>query len=95
MEFEPLVPVRRRPEVLARLPVGAQLVIGGALLRILEHLVGLADLLETRLGVRLLADVGMVFPRQLAVGPLYLVLGGVAAHPHDFVVIFEFHVISH
>src|SRR5690606_33557191 len=39
-EFEARIPVRRRLEVLAGLPVGAQLVIGGAFFRVLQYLVG-------------------------------------------------------
>ena len=50
-ELEAGVPVRRRAKVLPGLPVWAELIVGGALLRVLEHLVGLADLLEPILGI--------------------------------------------
>src|SRR5690606_4342679 len=62
--LEPCVPVRRRLEILPSAPVGAQPIVGRAFLRVLEHLVGFADLLETLFGLRLLADVRMVFARQ-------------------------------
>ena len=77
-EFKAGVPVRRWIEVLAGLPVRAQLVVGRAFFRVLEYLVGLADFLEACLGVCLLADIGMVFARQLAIGTLDFILAGSA-----------------
>ena len=55
----------------------AELVIAGALVGIGEDLVGLVDLLEFGLGVRLVVDVGVILGRQLAVCPLDLGLGSV------------------
>ena len=77
-ELEALIPVGRRTEILALLPVGAELVIGGALLGVLEHLVGFARILELRLGTRFLVDVGVEGARELAVGALDLLACGVA-----------------
>src|SRR5690606_25614355 len=91
VELETLIPVRRRPEVLTLAPAAAQLVIGGALFGITEHLVGLTQLLEAQLGVGLLAHVRVVLAGQLAVGPLDLVLAGVTRHPQNLIVVFEFH----
>ena len=68
VKLETLIPVRWRPEILAGLPVGAQLVVGGALFRIFEHLIGFSHLLESFFGIRLLADVRVVLSGQFAVG---------------------------
>jgi hypothetical protein len=75
----PRVPARRWAEVLPGLVVGAQLVVGGALFRVAQHLVGFGDFLEARLGVFFLADVRVVFARQLAVGFFDLVGRGTCA----------------
>src|SRR3569623_2135339 len=79
-EFEARVPIRRRPELLTRLPVGAELIVGRALFGILEHFVGLTHFLELGFGIRLLAHVGMIFARKLAIGALDLILGRSAGH---------------
>ena len=91
VELESLVPVRGRTKVLARLPFRAEAVVSGALLRVLQDLVGLAELLEARLRVRLLAHVRMKLARELAVGPLDLVLGGVPVDAHHRVVVLVAH----
>ena len=78
-------------EVLTGLIVGAELIVGGTLFRVLEDLVGLADFFEARLGVLLLAHIGMIFSRQLAVGAFDFILRCVAFQAHDFVIIFKFH----
>jgi len=70
---------------------GAELVVGRALLRVLQHLVRLADLLELGLGVRLLADVRVVLARELAVRLLDLVGARVASNPEHPVVVLELH----
>ena len=90
-ELETLAPVGRRAEVLPRPPVRPELVVGRALLRVLEHFVGFLQLLEARLGVLLLADVRVVLAGQLAVGALDLVLRGGARHAHDLVVVLVAH----
>src|SRR5262249_47458300 len=79
-------PVRRRPKVLSR-AVAAEAVVGGALLLVLQRLVGLGHLLELLLGVRLLGDVRVVLARELAVGLLDLVVGGAALDTEGLVVV--------
>ena len=90
-ELEALVPIGRRAEILPLLPVGAELVVGGALFRILQNLVGLTQFLEFRLGARLLVDIGVKRARQLAIGALDVVLRGVALNAEDLVVVPIFH----
>ena len=51
----------------------AKLIVGGPLLGVLQHLVGFLELLELGLGVRLLADIGVVLVRETAVCLLDLV----------------------
>src|SRR5437868_2099229 len=60
-------PVRRRRELLTLPPLRAELIVGGALLRILEHLVGFLHFLELVFGVGLLAHVRMKFARKFAI----------------------------
>src|ERR1035437_1957867 len=91
--LETRVPVWRRAKFLPTLPVGAELIVSGALLGILEHFIGFADLFETGLGIGHLAHVGMKLARQLPVRALDLVLRGAALEAHDFVIVFEFHLI--
>src|SRR5262249_40428518 len=66
---ELLLPAGRRAEILPR-TMPAKLVVRGALLRVLERLVGLGDFLEFLLGVRLLGDVRVVLAGELAVRAL-------------------------
>ena len=73
-------PTLRRAELLALLPVRAECVVPLALLGILEHLIGLTDLLELRLGARLFVHVRVELARQLAIGGLDLVGGRAALH---------------
>src|SRR6185436_16200606 len=84
-KLEPAAEIRWRPKLLARLPVAAELVVGGAFFRVLENLVGLLHLLELRLGVLLLADVGVKLPREAPIGLLDVVGGGGARHPEGLV----------
>ena len=79
-------------KLLTGLPVGAELIVGRAFFRVLQHLVGFAQFLEFRFGIRFLADIRVILARQLAVGALDFILGGVAFHPQYFVVIFEIHL---
>ncbi len=90
-EFETIGPIRWRPELLARLPVAAQFIVGGAFLRVLEDLVGLLDLLEMGFGVLLLAHVRMELARQAPIRLLDLIRGGRARHAQNLVVIPVFH----
>jgi hypothetical protein len=81
------VPVRRGTKLLSGLPVLAELIVGGALLGILQDFVGLAQFLEARFCIRFLADVRMVLAGELAVGPFYVFLGCVSRYPESFVVV--------
>ena len=58
-----------------------------SLLRIAEHLVGDADLLEARLRLLVGVDVGMQFAGQLAVGALDLRITRALAHPEQAVIV--------
>ena len=78
---------RRRPGrrhrsagALVGLPVGAQLVVGLALLGVAEDLVGLVDLLEALSAAGALVDVRMVLARKLPEGLLDV---GLAGRPRD------------
>src|SRR6478752_1353031 len=90
-EFEALVPVGRRLKILAVVPLAAQTVIGCAFLRILEDLIGLAQFLETVLPIGLLADVRMIFARELAIRAPDLVLRRGAWQSENLVVVPVFH----
>ena len=78
---------RRRRAAHVRVDAGvAVLVVGRALLRVGQHLVGLLGLLELLLGllrIVALVAVGVVLHRQLAIGLLDVVLGGVLRHAED------------
>ena len=89
--FRAGVPVRWRTEILPGLPVGAQSVISAALLRILEHFIGFADVLEARFGARLLAQVRMVFAGQPPVRLLDVIGAGIPCQAHHLVVVLVFH----
>src|SRR5690606_1120782 len=90
-ELESGAPVGRGPELLARSRATAQLVVRRPFLRVPQNLVGLADFLEADLGVLLLADIGMVFARELAISLLDLLGRRVTRHTHDGVVVLELH----
>src|SRR6056297_1815309 len=63
-------------------------IIGGALVGVLERLVGLAHLLEAGLGLGIiLVAVGVKLFRLLAVGPLDLLVGGALGQPEHLVII--------
>src|SRR5690606_10652835 len=85
-------PAGRWPDLVAgAVAARAQLVVGLALGRVAQRLVGLVDLLEALLGVRLLADVGVVLARQPAIGGLDLRLAGTRLDAQDRVVVLELH----
>ena len=89
-EFKAGVPIGRRAKVFAGAML-AQLIVCRALLGALEHLIGLADLFEPRLGVFFFADVRMIFAGEFAIGLLDLCLGCVARNAHHLVIILKFH----
>lgn len=90
-ELEPLVPPRWRCEALARLPALADSIVGGALLHIGEHRMGFVDFAHALDGIRRLADVRMVFARQLALGLLDVNGSRIAGHAQHLVVVLELH----
>jgi hypothetical protein len=68
----------------------AVLVVGGALLRVGQHLVGLFGLLELDLGLHghaALVAVGVVLHRQLAISLLDFLIAGVLGNAQDFVIV--------
>jgi len=84
--------VRRHVEFLARaVALCAQLVVGSALLRVAQRLVGLVDRLELVFGPGLLADVRVVLACQPTIGGLDLRLARARFHPQGGIVILEFH----
>src|SRR5205085_2544100 len=85
-----LVPVVRWLEVLPGAEA-AEVVVGGALLLVLQGLVGLRHLLEFLLCIRLLGDVRVVLARELAVGLLDVVVAGAALQAEGLVVVLVFH----
>src|SRR5277367_3714218 len=84
-------PPRRRLKRTLILPIGAKLIVLLSLNRVAQHLVGFVDRLELLLGVLLvLRHVGMELARQLAEGPLDVLLVGIARHAERGVVVLEF-----
>ena len=67
-----LLPAAWRLDVLAG-TMAAELVVGGPLLRVLQGLVRLGDLLELRFAFRIAGDVRVVLVGELAVGLLDVV----------------------
>lgn len=92
-ELEARVPVGRGTELLALLPVGAELIVGRALFGVFQDLVGFARVLELGFRALFLVDVGMIGARHLAVGALDLVLGGASLDAEDLVVVLVFHAV--
>jgi hypothetical protein len=69
-------------------------VVGGALVGVAQHLVGLAGLLELLFGgVVAGVAVRMVLERLLAIGALQLLVAGVARNAQDFVIICFAHFV--
>jgi len=68
----------------------AMLIVGGALLRVRQHLVGFLGLLELLLrdfgGITLVA-IRVVLHRMLAISLLYFFIRGVLGNTQDFVVV--------
>ena len=66
----------------------AELVVSGALLRLTQGLVGLAQFLETFLrGLVTGVFVRMIFDREFAVSLFYVLVAGVLVNAKDFVVV--------
>jgi hypothetical protein len=90
-ELEAGVPVGRRTEVALAGGLAAQRVVGHPLLGVGQHGLRFVELGHAGLRVGLLADVGVVFARQLAIGLLDFVGGGGLGHAENLVVVLEFH----
>ena len=71
----------------------AEVIVGGALLRVLQDLVGLVQLLEAHLGVRVAGiAVGVEFLGEPPVGGLQLLLVGATGKPEGLIVVALGHV---
>jgi len=87
-----LLLARRRPEILAGLPVRAERIVELALLGVFEDLVSLAHLLELLLGLFVVRiQVRVVLAGKLLVGLGDFLLGGLALDPDNVVVVLVFH----
>jgi len=83
-------PARRRPELLARLPVRAEPVVALAFVAVRQNGVGFVDLLEFFFGGLVAGiDVGMMFAGELAVCRLDFIVGRRLRHAKNLVVISE------
>src|SRR5207302_3897061 len=85
-------PLRRRLKSARLVPIGAELIVLLALLRIAQDFVGFIDLLKfffSRLLV--LGDVGMIFARQFPERAFDLVIGRSFRDAESFVIIPELH----
>jgi hypothetical protein len=87
---EVLLPVGWRPEFLS-LRVAAQLVVGRALLGILQRFVGFGHRLELLLGILFLRYVGMELARELAIGLLDGIRARVPGDTEYCVIVLVFH----
>ena len=66
----------------------AEAVIGGALVAVLEHVIGLVDFLEAMLAIFVARiAIGVMLHGELAERCLEFDLGAAAGHPQDFVVV--------
>jgi hypothetical protein len=74
------------------LPVGAELVVFFALLRVADYLVGLVDFLELDFGVLVAGiDVRMMLPRELPIRTLDLRLSSATRNAKRLLLISKFH----
>jgi hypothetical protein len=60
------------------------LIVGGAFFGVAQHFVGFGDFLETFLGARFLADIGVIFARQPTIGFLDVLFRGIAGLRREF-----------
>ena len=72
------IPAGWRREFIPGVPSVAEIVVGGALIRVAKHIVGFAYLLEPLLCIRLFADIGMKFSREPFVGTFNVGGAGIA-----------------
>jgi hypothetical protein len=80
--------------LLARSIFPAQLIVCGALFRILEYFVGFLNVLELLLGVPFLADVGMVLASLFPICALDFLRIGAARYTEGFVIVLELHALT-
>ena len=72
----------------------AELIVGGALFRVLEGVVGFGNFLEFGFAVRFLGDVGMILACQLALRFLDGGIIGRSLDAQNAVVVFVFHELA-
>src|ERR1700730_10667520 len=85
-------PVRWRLKSSRLVPIGAELIVLLALLRIAQHLVSFINLLEFFFsGLFILRDIGMIFARQLAERALDFIVARRLGDAERFVIIPELH----
>jgi hypothetical protein len=87
------LPLRGRAEIpaLFKGPQLLELVVFSPFGRVFQHLKGFAQPLELLLGAGFLADIRMVFPRQLAISLFDFIGRRVFCDPENFVVVLLFH----
>src|SRR5690606_34313883 len=73
------------------LAITAQFVVFGAFVGAFQRFIGFRGVLELGLGVFFLADIGVVFARQLAIGRLDGLVVGCRLHAEYLVIVFEVH----
>ncbi|MCY1177584.1 hypothetical protein D9M73_178980 [compost metagenome] len=89
------LPARWSLEWLAMLAITAQIVVFGALVGAFQRFIGFRGVLELGLGVLFLADIGVVFARQLAIGGLDRLVVCGRLHTENLVIVFEVHRGNH
>ncbi|MNY24480.1 hypothetical protein D3C86_1581980 [compost metagenome] len=80
---------------MAVLAVFAQIVVFGAFVGAFQRFIGFRRILEFGFGVLFLADIGVVFARQLAISRLDRLIVRSRFHTENLVIIFEVHRGSH
>ncbi|MNF99709.1 hypothetical protein D3C84_826200 [compost metagenome] len=80
---------------MAMLAIAAQVIVFGALVGAFQCFIGFRSILELRLGILFLADVGVVFARQLAIGGLDRLVVCGRLHTENLVIVFEVHRGNH
>ena len=84
-------PARAAARLASRFPIGAQLVVLPATLRMAQDLIGLVDFLEFFLRrLLVLGDIGMILPRQRAEGLLDFLVRRLGRHTQNPVIVLEF-----
>lgn len=71
--------------------VAAQLIVGGAFVRVLERFIGLPDFLEFFFGIGFFGNVRVILVGELAVSLLDLLGAGVSRNAQNLVIVLVFH----